>query len=296
MTRSFKQVDVFTKEPFKGNPVAVFFDADNLTTEEMQQIAHWTNLSETTFVQTPSEGSNADYKLRIFTPTCELPFAGHPTIGSAHAIVEAGVATPKNGVLIQECLAGLVQITHDESTGKFEFKLPYYILSKDIVDSNDFINALGIPEDRVEYFVRIEDGPTWTTIKLKDAHDVLNVNPDYSALKELAMKRQISEFSIFGKYNNDEYPHEASKTVYEARNIFLVDSFVEDPVCGSGAGADSSLLAELEGFEGTLVIKQGRKLGRDGTITVRVEKVKNGSNDYSIFVSGHAVSIINGSY
>src|SRR5919109_2560 len=109
MTRPFAQVDVFTTTPYAGNPVAVVLDADGVTTEDMQRFAHWTNLSETTFVLPPSDG--ADYRVRIFTPTSELPFAGHPTLGTCHAWLEAG-GVPKQDDVIQECGAGLVPVRH----------------------------------------------------------------------------------------------------------------------------------------------------------------------------------------
>ncbi|HEU4343125.1 MAG TPA: PhzF family phenazine biosynthesis isomerase, partial [Candidatus Binatia bacterium] len=105
----FKQVDVFTQKPFWGNPVAVVIGAQSLSSEEMQRIAAWTNLSETTFLL-PASSEQADYRLRIFTPKQELPFAGHPTVGSAHAAIESGYALPKNGKLRQECLAGVLEL------------------------------------------------------------------------------------------------------------------------------------------------------------------------------------------
>src|ERR671925_1495507 len=106
----FKQVDVFTQKPFWGNPVAVVFEAERLETPAMQRIAAWTNLSETTFVLPPGS-SAADYRLRIFSPKQELPFAGHPTVGSAHAVIESGFASPRHGKLRQECLAGILELT-----------------------------------------------------------------------------------------------------------------------------------------------------------------------------------------
>jgi PhzF family phenazine biosynthesis protein len=111
----FKQVDVFTRVPFRGNPVAVVLQGQGLATDEMQRVAAWTNLSETTFVLPPTSPA-ADYLLRIFTPRAELPFAGHPTIGSAHAVLEAGIATPKNGRLRQECGAG-----HPRAAGRWRY-------------------------------------------------------------------------------------------------------------------------------------------------------------------------------
>jgi len=115
MPRPFKQVDVFTRVPFRGNPVAVVLEAKGLSKEEMQRVAAWTNLSETTFVLAASSAA-ADYKLRIFTPRAELPFAGHPTIGSAHAVLEAGIVKPKEGRLRQECGAGILDLQVDGDT------------------------------------------------------------------------------------------------------------------------------------------------------------------------------------
>src|SRR5919197_5523666 len=114
ITLPFKQVDVFTEKPFWGNPVAVVIGATDLSTDQMQRIAAWTNLSETTFVLTPTS-VNADYRLRIFSPQQELPFAGHPTIGSAHAVIESGFASPREGRLRQECLAGILDLWVDEA-------------------------------------------------------------------------------------------------------------------------------------------------------------------------------------
>ena len=113
-TLPFKQVDVFTQKPFLGNPVAVVIGAEGLAPEEMQRIAAWTNLSETTFVLPPSS-ERADYHLRIFTTKQELPFAGHPTVGSAHAVMESRFAAPRGGKLHQECLAGLIELTIEET-------------------------------------------------------------------------------------------------------------------------------------------------------------------------------------
>ena len=119
---AFKQVDVFTSQAFKGNPVAVIMDASTLTSEQMQAIANWTNLSETTFVL-PATDSQADYQVRIFTPQSELPFAGHPTIGTAYALLEAGIVTAKEGKLVQQCGAGLVTLTVSDSK-HISFELP----------------------------------------------------------------------------------------------------------------------------------------------------------------------------
>jgi PhzF family phenazine biosynthesis protein len=122
-TRRFKQVDVFTAVALKGNPVAVVLDAEGLSVEQMQSIANWTNLSETTFVTAATE-ADADYAVRIFTPKSELPFAGHPTLGTAHAVIEAGLAKPNNGRIVQQCAVGLVEISIADAS--LSFRLPRY--------------------------------------------------------------------------------------------------------------------------------------------------------------------------
>ena len=122
--RRFAQVDVFTSKPLFGNPVAVILDAEGLTSEQMQQVALWTNLSETTFVL-PATEPGADYHTRIFTPTEELPFAGHPTLGTAHAVIEAGIASPRDGKLVMQCGAGLVDVSVDGSG--LSFRLPRFV-------------------------------------------------------------------------------------------------------------------------------------------------------------------------
>ena len=123
MARLFPQVDVFTAVPYKGNPVAVVLDGAGLSDGEMQAFANWTNLSETTFVLPPTQ-AGADYRVRIFTPEAELPFAGHPTLGTAHAVIEAGLAAPQDGRLVQQCAVGLVELALGE--GGLSFRLPRY--------------------------------------------------------------------------------------------------------------------------------------------------------------------------
>ncbi|ODV73666.1 Yhi9p [Cyberlindnera jadinii NRRL Y-1542] len=288
MSKLFKQVDVFTSEKFKGNPVAVFFNGETLSTEEMQAIANWTNLSETTFVL-PATVPEADYQLRIFTTGRELPFAGHPTIGSCHAVLEAGLVRPRNGQVTQQCGAGLVQLLVDESSGNIKFKLPYY--KHTTIDDEPLIEevaeSLGMQRDGIKSIVLVEDGPHWLTLELSSAQDVLNVTPNYGQIDKLSNNGFIG-YSLFGQYPDGSY---------EARNLFIENSLgVEDPVCGSGAGADASLLAELYGFQGDLVIKQGRKLRRDGHISVTVKEQSNNDNRYSIYVGGNAITCVDGKW
>ena len=176
---AFRQVDVFSPAPLLGNPVAVVHDADDLGTEEMQAFARWTNLSETTFLLRPTT-AEADYRLRIFTPGRELPFAGHPTLGSAHAWLEAG-GSPRGGLLVQECDAGLVTIQRGE---RLAFAAPP-LLRDGPVDDRDLVTIAGIlgigPDDVVDA-TWADNGPGWVAVLLEDAYAVLALEPDRSRL------------------------------------------------------------------------------------------------------------------
>ena len=151
-SRRFAQVDVFTNVPLMGNPVAVVLDGEGLSTEQMQAMAAWTNLSETTFVLPPTQ-DGADYRVRIFTPKAELPFAGHPTLGTAHAVIEAGLAAPTAGKLVQECAVGLVELTI--GANRLSFRLPRYALT-----------ALNDPE-----------ATAWINAPVKGAAQAVDVGP-----------------------------------------------------------------------------------------------------------------------
>src|SRR5262245_5489065 len=160
----FQQVDVFSAVPFQGNPVAVVLDADGLSTEQMQVIANWTNLSETTFVCTPADAL-ADYRLRIFTPKSELPFAGHPTIGSAHAALRNGVQPKYADHLVQECGKGLVTLRIDGA--RLFLALPAPALrevSRSLL--GEFAAALGVTSESVHASAAIDVGVTWITLQL----------------------------------------------------------------------------------------------------------------------------------
>ena len=166
----FQQVDVFTDTPFKGNPVAVVLDGNDLSSEEMQAIANWTNLSETTFVCKPTD-SRADYKLRIFTPQSELPFAGHPTIGSAFAVIKHGIQLKTPGLVVQECGTGLVPIHTDGN--KLFLTLPEPNLTAIEPDHiAELATALGISSKNVKASATIDVGAVWMTLQLSDSDKV----------------------------------------------------------------------------------------------------------------------------
>jgi PhzF family phenazine biosynthesis protein len=250
--RPFRQVDVFSAEPFRGNPVAVVHDGDGITDEEMQQLASWTNLSETTFLLTPTT-DEADYRLRIFTPSAELPFAGHPTIGSAHAWLEAGGTPRTEGELVQECGAGLVRL---RVGSRLSFAGPPFIRSGEVSqeDRERIVRALRIDPSQVRDLQWIDNGPGWVGVLLDSADEVLAIEPDWSA----AMGMDIG---VVGAYP------EGSECAVEIRAFCPGYGISEDPVTGSlNAGVGQWLAGDR--LPASYVASQGTVLGRRGRVFV----------------------------
>lgn len=275
----FKQVDAFTHVKFKGNPLAVFFSADDLSTEQMADMSAWTNLSEATFVQKPTSEA-ADYKVRIFNLRNELPFAGHPTIGTCHALLEAGLIKPTDGKVVQECEVGLVELHVSDTVPQvITFQLPQ-VIRRDLTANqiSDVAKALGA--DKVVNAAAYNVGPVWLTVQLANAETLLQLEPDMEVLKKLSSELKVLGFQVFGKHS------EGSQ--YETRTFAPIIGVNEDPVCGSGSGATGALLRDAENQTGVLRLSQGRVLGRDGQVTVTV-----GSN---IYVGGSSVTVIDGVY
>lgn len=245
----FRQVDVFGSGPLTGNPVAVVHDADDLTTEQMQLFAQWTNLSETTFLLPPTQ-AGADYRLRIFTPARELPFAGHPTLGSAHAWLEAG-GQPQAEDVLQECGAGLVKVRRGD---RLAFAAPPLLREGpvDDADLDTITGALGITRADVVDSRWVDNGPGWIGVLLRDAEAVLALRPDRSRLGGL-------DVGVAGLW-------EAGGEVQLEVRAF--DNDTEDPVTGSLNASLGQWLA------GTLlpeeyVAAQGTAVGRRGRVHVR---------------------------
>ncbi len=229
----FKQVDVFTRTPFLGNPVAVVLGAERLAAEEMQRIAAWTNLSETTFVLPPSSDA-ADYRLRIFTPKRELPFAGHPTIGSAHAVIESGFAAPVDGKLRQECLAGCIDLTieRDEDGERIFIRAPQPKIS--MVNSNQaqhLAATLGSAAQNPP--LRIDVGVVWLIVELEDARAVDHSTPDLTAILKISEETDAAGVTIFGRTDGADL---------HVRSFAPALGVPEDPVCGSGNASVAAYL------------------------------------------------------
>ncbi|KAL6450005.1 aes1 Antisense-enhancing sequence 1 [Candida maltosa Xu316] len=247
----------------------------------MLNIARWTNLAETTFI-VKKTSPEADYGLRIFTPDEELPFAGHPTLGSAFALIEDGIITPKNGKVVQECKAGLVDIAIDENTSVLTFKLPYakfHPIPKQAIQELE--KSLG--KTIIGEPVLIETGPKWAMFEFMSAEDVLDLNIDLAKIGQLSEKNGWIGIGVFGK-------HESGK--YELRNIVPSPGVTEDPGCGSGSAALGAYLSihKKEPIE-SIEITQGSPVNRDARIHVEI-----GKDDGSIFVGGNAVTCFEGNY
>ena len=279
-TLPFQQVDVFTSVPFKGNPVAVVLDGDVLSTEQMCTMASWTNLSETTFVYPPTD-PRADYRLRIFTPKGELPFAGHPTIGSAHAVLRHGLKPKAAGRLVQECGKGLIDLEIDG--GLLFLALPAPLFHEpSAAHCARVADALGLGAADVEHAAIIDVGPVWFTVQVASGDAVLALQPDMGKLAAL-LSLGIAGVNVFGLHTR------GAPTELEVRSFAPAMGVPEDPVCGSGNGCVAALVRRDRVLhEPTYVASQGRCLGRDGRVTVRF------ADDGTIWLGGHAVTCIEG--
>ncbi|MEI5674879.1 MULTISPECIES: PhzF family phenazine biosynthesis protein [unclassified Nocardioides] len=251
----FRQVDVFSAAPLLGNPVAVVHDADGLDDEAMAAFARWTNLSETTFLLAPTM-PGADYRLRIWTPGGELPFAGHPTLGSAHAWLEAG-GVPAGDDVVQECGAGLVRLRRDEA-GRLSFQAPPLTRSGPVsaTDLGAIGRALRLPESAVVESTWIDNGPGWVGVLLDSADAVLALDPDFAAFGDL-------KIGVVGPY--DEGP-----LAIEVRAFCPGYGPAEDPVTGSLNAGIGQWLAGSR-LPSSYVAGQGTVLGRAGRVHVRRE-------------------------
>lgn len=254
MKRRFRQVDVFTDRPFLGNPVAVVLDAEGLSADEMQRIAGWTNLSETTFVL-PS--TTADYRLRIFTPRRELPFAGHPTIGSAHAVIESGLVERKAKV-IQECGAGRIELALDD--GAIFLRAP----QPKVASLSNTGSAVGIPLAPAAPLLRVDVGPVWLVGEMTDAAALAALRPDMAALARWTTSLEATGITVFA-------PSGERSSAIHVRSFAPAQGIAEDPVCGSGNISVAAYLRQNgdRRFGARYVARQGMQLRRDGRVAVR---------------------------
>jgi PhzF family phenazine biosynthesis protein len=270
MGRAFRQVDVFGSEAYRGNPVAVVLDGEGLTTEQMQSFASWTNLSETTFVLPPTR-PEAHYRVRIFTPSTELPFAGHPTLGTCHAWLAENDCDDE--VVVQECDAGLVPVRR--SGDRLAFRAPPLVRSGpvDDADLDRIVRVLGLGRDDVVDAAWVDNGPGWVAVLLRDAEAVLAVE---------AGPLDGYDLGVIG-------PHpEGAECAIEVRGFFPVGgATAEDPVTGSLNASVAQWLTSTGRLTAPYVAAQGTALGRAGRVHVDAD-----GDD--LWVGGATVTCVSG--
>ena len=275
--RPFKQVDVFTATPYRGNPLAVVLDGDGLSLDAMQHFTHWTNLSECTFLLPPTpEGAaaGADYRVRIFCPGRELPFAGHPTLGSCHAWLEAG-GVPRGDVVVQECGVGLVRIRQTED--RLFFAAPPLIRSGalDEPDLDRIARGLGVARSDIVAHSWCSNGPNWRGVMLRSAEQVLALKPDATLLAGL-------DIGVVGA-------HSSGDAQFEVRAFFPGNNgLTEDPVTGSLNAALAQWLIGAGLAPERYVAAQGTALQREGRVHIERDA------GVAVWVGGASVTCIDG--
>ncbi len=315
--RPFKQVDVFTATPYRGNPLAVVLDGEGLSTTEMQDFTHWTNLSECTFLLPPTpEGraAGAHYRVRIFTPGRELPFAGHPTLGSCHAWLEAQSAvgaarsatataagesgSPLPTTIIQECGAGLVRIRRDGA--RLAFSAPPLLKSGPLCEEDvaRIASGLGIARTDIVRHAWCDNGPNWRGVLLRSAEQVLALKPDAGLLCDMDLgvvgpwmraTENVSDLTTGAVRGiSTDAASNSSEPAFELRAFFPGNTgLTEDPVTGSLNAAVAQWLIGAGLAPPRYVAAQGTVMGRAGR--VHIEQDAEG-----IWVGGDSVTCVDG--
>ena len=290
--RPFKQVDVFTAVPCLGNPLAVVLDGEGLTTEAMHQFTHWTNLSEATFVLPPTpEGraAGADYRVRIFCPGRELPFAGHPTLGTCHAWLQAGGRPQRPGHVVQECGVGLVRLRQDGT--RLAFAAPPLITSGPLDEQDVALIARGLKVARGDIVAHAwcDNGPRWRGVLLRSAEQVLALRPDATVLAglDVGVVGPRGKVGVVGK-TGAAGAAESETIAFEVRAFFPGHGgLVEDPVTGSLNAALAQWLIGAGIAPPRYTASQGTALGRAG----RVHVVQDGG---TVWIGGDSVTCVDG--
>lgn len=283
--RDFMQLDVFADQPGRGNPLGVVFGADELDTAAMQALAAWLNLSETTFVLPPTQ-AGADYRLRIFTPRQELPFAGHPSVGTAHAVVARGLATPKpaaeGGALVQECAAGLLplRLTGDGAARVIHVRAPRGVERS--ADARAVLaSLLEAPLGAVRPAL-IDNGPRWWCIELADEATVRRLAPDLEAMAAANRADGSVGVAVFARCVGPDY-------ALVVRAFVPADGIPEDPVTGSANAAIAAWLHANNALPSARFrSSQGREVGRDGVVEIEVDA------EGEVWIGGLTQTVIEG--
>jgi PhzF family phenazine biosynthesis protein len=285
--RPYLQVDVFSKRPGCGNPLAVVLDADGLTNEQMQTIAAWTNLVETTFVLPPTL-AGADYRVRIFTPQREIPFAGHPSLGTAHALLASKQINKKNGELVQECGAGLIPI-RIETSKKFRRRLFFrappvkniHAIDKKMAEASAVFSQLTLGELAPSL---VEGGRKWWIAEMRDEDALRNLQPDHQAISTMSRASDSMGLCVFSRCKNQDYQ-------LAVRAFAPAFGIKEDPASGAANATIAAYLLDsgaLNSIGNNYRVSQGREIGHDATIDLRA------SQQDDIWVGGECQTVING--
>lgn len=256
MKRRFIQCDVFSSVAARGNGLAVVLDSDGLSTADMQAFAAWTNLAETTFLAPPSDRAAADYAVRIFTPQREMPFAGHPTLGSCLSWLHAGGRPAETGRVRQECGVGIVEIDVSGAVPAFVAP-PTTVEPMPEADRTAIIEALGLDPARIVRTARLNNGPIWQVFELASAADVLAVD---SALVRWPAFKSIG---LIGAHAT------GGECDYEVRTLATSSGMSEDPITGSLNAAIARWMRAEGRLERPLTIAQGTTIGRVGRVSIR---------------------------
>ena len=277
--RRFIQCDVFSNVPTKGNGLAVVNDADDLTTEQMQSFAAWTNLAETTFILKPDNPA-ADYRLRIFTPSYEMPFAGHPTLGSCKSWQHWGGIPKQEGVIIQQCEVGLIEVrTHGHRNAFISPLTQIEPLTSERLIA--VVSKLGSSQAEVVKAALLTNGPVWNALELVDAEAVLAIEASGSKDHELGF------IGIFGRDNSKD------NVDYEVRMLEASSGMTEDPITGSLNAALAKWLFSQNRIKSSLIMSQGQKIGRQGRVYIDVLDAEKGAikigGEVNILIEGHVL-------
>jgi PhzF family phenazine biosynthesis protein len=279
--RDFLQLDVFASAPGRGNPLAVVLDAADLDTATMQAIAAWINLSETTFVLPPTQ-AGTDYRLRIFTPRQELPFAGHPSVGTAHAVIQRGVVVPRDGRLVQECGAGLLPIRVDGEGAQRRLHVRAPRAVERAADPAMILPSLRSARLGALRPVVIDNGPRWWCIELADEAAVRTLAPDLHAMAKATVATNSVGVAVFARCTGQPY-------ALVVRAFVPADGIPEDPVTGSANAAIGAWLHANGALPAPQYIaSQGREVGRDGIVECAVDA------DGDIWIGGQTQTVVEG--
>lgn len=285
--RRYLQLDVFAHRAGAGNPLGVVFDAHALDSASMQAYAAWANLSETIFFLPPSTDA-ADYRVRIFTPRQELPFAGHPSVGAAWAALDAGLVQPRDGRLVQECAAGLLPVRLEMRDGSTVTHVRSPRAHR-VDTANTFAQALAavitqLPLGRLAP-VLWSNGPCWWLLQLANADAVRQMQPDLPAIAALTRASAAVGLAVFAPVDDEDHD-------LVVRAFCPADGIPEDPVTGSVNACIAAMLRDADALPGRdrrYLASQGRELGRDGKVEVAVD------GDGEVWIGGHVQAVIRGS-